>query len=237
METAIATLAGGFVLGLAGSVHCACMCGGIASGALFILRPETARERLYSLLLLQAGRIATYTLAGAAVAGISSLAIDPTATTATYRVLQWFGAVVLMWTGLATAGLMPRLASPGAGTWSMVAYFEPVLAPLRRHPRLGPLAMGISWGLTPCPMVYAALFTAALAGSAVNGALWMAAFGAGTLPGVIGAALGISALSRTPLRFAGRRGAEMGAGLLIAGLGFATLYFGWPMAGVFCITR
>ena len=82
-------------------------------------------------------------------------------------------------------------------------------------------------------MVYAALFSAALMGSFFSGALWMLAFGVGTLPGVISAALGVSALSRirrTPA-------VEVGAGLLIAAFGFSTVYFGAPVAGVLCVVN
>jgi uncharacterized protein len=231
MEPILATLAGGFLLGLASSVHCACMCGGIASGALFLLRPETPRQRHTAVILMQLGRISTYALAGGAVAGMSSLAVDPHSTEITYKLLQLISAIVLMWAGLSTAGLLPRVAGPGIRVPSMPVLLDPILEPARRHPRLSPLAAGVTWGLTPCPMVYAALFTAMLAGSFVKGALWMAAFGVGTLPGVIGATLGLSALSRT------RRGpaSELAAGALIAGFGFATLYFDWPVSNVLCL--
>ena len=233
MEGMVQIIAGGFLLGLAGSLHCACMCGGIASGALFILNPETPRQRIATVLLLQAGRISTYALAGGIVAGLASTAIDPASTAVTYRALQWLGAAVLMWIGLSTAGMLPRLALPIGAATPVNALFEPVLATLRRFQRLGPLAIGVSWGLTPCPMVYAALFSAALSGSFAMGALWMLAFGAGTLPGVVGSALGVSYLSRTVRGPA----AEMGAGVLIAAFGFATLYFGWPGSSLFCATR
>ena len=233
MQHLFAILAGGFLLGLAGSLHCACMCGGIASSALFILKPVTPRQRLSTLLLLQTGRISTYALAGAAVAGVASLAIEPIATAMSFRALQWMGAAVLMWIGLSTAGMLPRPAIPSHTAASLAGFLEPVLAKLRSRPRLGPLALGFTWGLTPCPMVYAALFSAALTGSYSYGALWMLAFGAGTLPGVITAALGVSRLSRV------RRGpaAELIAGLLIAAFGFSTLYFGGPVSGVLCAAR
>lgn len=234
MDIILGILAGGLVLGLAGSLHCACMCGGIASGALFLIDPRDKRERLITLVILQAGRITTYALAGAAVAGIVSIAIDPATTALSFRILQWLGAFTLMWMGLATAGMLPRLAIPGGG--SLATGSTPGLvssrltAKLRAYPRLSAYAMGLTWGLTPCPMVYAALMSATLAGSASMGALWMAGFGAGTLPGVLGAALGVSALSRA------RKGpaAEMTAGLLVAAFGFATLYFGITPSHLFC---
>jgi hypothetical protein len=184
------------------------------------------------LLLLQAGRISAYTLAGGAVAGLSSLAVDASSATVSFKVLQYLGAAALIWIGLATAGMLPRLPVPASGAFSAVSLLAPVTGRLRRHPRLGPAALGLTWALTPCPMVYAALFTAALTGSAAGGALWMLAFGLGTLPGVVASVLGVSALSRM------RRGApaELAAGLLIAGLGFATLYLGQP-GGILCLTN
>jgi hypothetical protein len=233
METLFAIVAGGFLLGLAGSVHCACMCGSIASGALFLLQPADRRERLRTLLLLQGGRIATYAAAGGAVAGTASLAIDPDLTATSFRALQWLSAVVLMWVGLSTAGMLPRLAMPVAGSVSLALAIEGFLAPLRRLHRLGPFALGLSWGLTPCPMVYAALLSAALTGSSGAGALWMLAFGAGTLPGVVSAAFGVSWLSRM------RRSSMAGpiAGLAIAAFGFSAAYLGWPLPGALCATR
>jgi hypothetical protein len=233
IEAYVAIVAGGFLLGLAGSLHCACMCGGIASGALFMLDPASPRERTIALLLLQVGRIATYAIAGGVVAGLTSLTVDPTTTTYSFRGLQWIAAVGLMWLGLSTAGVLPRLALPAGGTAALTGLIDPLLAPLRRHRRLAPVALGLSWGLTPCPMVYAALFSAALTGSVYGGIAWMLAFGAGTLPGVLAAALGVSALARI------RRGpaAETVAGLAIAALGFSSFYFGWPSAGALCLTQ
>ena len=231
MEAALAAMGGGLLLGLAGSLHCACMCGGIASGALFMLKPETAAQRLASFFLLQGGRITTYALAGGAVAGLTTLVVDPSTTAASFRVLQWAGALVLMWIGYPMAGMLPRVATPGLGnaTAAFTAVVEPLLEPLRRYRRGAPFALGMTWGFTPCPMVYAALLAAALTGSVVYGALWMLFFGIGTLPGVSGAVLGVSLLAR----IRGHWGAELTAGVLIAAFGFATLYFGWP-ASVFC---
>src|SRR3990172_8714913 len=94
MQQILAVAGGGLLLGLVGSLHCACMCGGIASGALFLINPETPRQRLTSLLLLQTGRIATYTLAGAAVGGLTSMTIDPASTAMSFRTLQWLGAAI-----------------------------------------------------------------------------------------------------------------------------------------------
>jgi sulfite exporter TauE/SafE len=79
-------------------------------------------------------------------------------------------------------------------------------------------------------MVYGALFTAMLTGSAVGGSAVMAAFGLGTMPGLLAAAAGFRALahagSRGPLR--------LFAGLAIGVLGFLTVWMPHPGTGVLC---
>lgn len=222
--------ASGLALGLASALHCSCMCGGIASGALFLLQPKTRAARLTQLMLLQSGRVALYALAGAAIAGISTVALAPSLTATSFRALQWIAAIALMWFGLSTAGMLPRLALPGGASSASFSFLRPMLSAVQSRPVAGPLVLGMSWGLTPCPMVYAALFTAALTGAPAYGALWMLGFGLGTVPGVVAATLGVSALSRL------RRGplAEAAAGMAIAAFGFSTLYFGWPQSALLC---
>jgi sulfite exporter TauE/SafE len=67
------TLLSAFLLGLIASGHCLLMCGGI-SGALAVATRTDARgrPRLDLLACYQIGRIASYALAGASVAGIGS---------------------------------------------------------------------------------------------------------------------------------------------------------------------
>lgn len=229
MSTLASTLLGGVVLGLAGSLHCACMCGGIASGGLFILNPQTRSERVAMLLRLQAGRILCYAIAGAIIASVASLTINPNLTAASYRLLQWAGAAVLMWVGLSMAGLVPSFALPG-NLNNLPSAADRVLTPLKRYPAIMPYALGLAWGLTPCPMVYAALFSAILTGSALGGFIWMAGFGLGTVPAVIATALGITAISRIRRS----RAAETIAGLAIATFGVLTVTGAWPAIAAYC---
>ena len=55
----------GIAFGLAGALHCAAMCGGIACGALLLLGAPTSGERYRQLALMQAGRVTTYATMGA----------------------------------------------------------------------------------------------------------------------------------------------------------------------------
>lgn len=230
MTAIFGALLGGLLLGFAGSFHCACMCGGIASGSLFVLQPATPAERLLMLLRLNGGRVALYAVAGGLFAGVAGLTVGPSATAGTFKLLQWAGAAVLMWVGLATAGVLPRLAMPER-LGSLALATQRMLGPGSRGGGMTPLAMGVAWGMTPCPMVYAALFSAALTGSAASGAVWMAGFGIGTMPAVIGAALGIAHLGR--LRTS--RWAEVAAGLAVAAFGLFSALVTWPQLGAFCL--
>lgn len=182
---------GGLLLGLASTLHCAAMCGGIAGSLLMAMSPHGDRRRqILSLMSIQGGRVLAYMLAGAALGGMGAGIYGQFDQRAAYGVMQWAAAVTLGWIGLSLTGLAPALS-----------IFDRLLTPLGTAVRLlqrsgmvvGPVA-GILWGFLPCGMVYAALFYATLAGGAGQGLLVMAGFGVGTLPAVTLAALGYSRL-------------------------------------------
>jgi sulfite exporter TauE/SafE len=189
-------LLGGLLLGLASSLHCAGMCGAIASSLMFAFSPgEAPAERLRALLAAHAGRLLAYIAGGMALGGAGSafyLAFDHAAA---YLVMRWAAAVALGWVGLSVAGLAPALAV-------VDRFAAPIAQTLRFSPgpafagQAGAFASGIVWGVLPCGMVYGALFYAMLSGSALGGAAVMAGFGLGTLPSVTAVALGISSFRR-----------------------------------------
>jgi uncharacterized protein len=222
----------GLGLGFAGSLHCACMCGCIASGSLFILNPNTPSERLAMLLKLQAGRILCYAIGGGIIAGIATFTVNPADTSGSYRAAQLASAAILMWMGLAMAGLVPATALP-AGLSMLPALMDRLLVPVRRYRKAMPLALGITWGMTPCPMVYAALFAAALTGSVPGGVVWMTGFGLGTVPAVIAAALGVSKLSQIRKSDV----AQTAAGLAIAAFAGLSVISSWPTLALLCGPR
>jgi len=78
---------------------------------------------------------------------------------------------------------------------------------------------GAVWGWLPCAMVYSALVSAMLSGSAAGGAAVMLAFGLGTLPMML--ALGVAGAR---LRgWLGLRGVRLACGLLVLGFGLLGL--------------
>jgi sulfite exporter TauE/SafE len=57
--------------------------------------------------------------------------------------------------------------------------------------------LGMIWGWLPCGLVYSTLAIAAAQGSGLRGAAMLAAFGAGTLPGMVAAQFGVQRLRHT----------------------------------------
>jgi uncharacterized protein len=227
------TLFGGLLMGLASALHCGAMCSGICGSALLFLRPDTQAERLGYLLALQFGRVVTYASLGAVGSLIGSSLITPDVA-AHFRMLQWASAVALMAMGLSMAGMLPRIPVLDRGAATLASTVAWMVAPLQKWRGVSPVVLGMIWGANACPMVYGALFTATLTGSVVNGVTFMTGFGIGTLPAMLAAGYGISLLKVA----GGRQSLQLGVGIGIAVVGFATLYTPWPAtAFAFCLTR
>lgn len=192
-------LIAGLLLGLASSLHCLGMCSGIAT-SLCLAAPcaagKPARSLLVSNILINAGRITAYGVAGAVVGGIGSSVFGAFDRAIVNVVLRWAAAVSLGWIGLSMIGIVPvppfiyrlgALLSEALGA---------AVAKVRLPAALGLYFAGCVWGLFPCAMVYAALFYAMLSGTWLNGTIVMLGFGAGTLPPVMAAGLGVPLLYR-----------------------------------------
>lgn len=223
-------LINGLLMGLASSLHCGAMCGGVACGALRLLNASGARDVSRRLAIMQAGRILAYTLIGALAAMIGA-AIIPEG--AGFKLMQWGGAAALMWIGLTLAGVMPRPMVLDTGMLQLRTHVDGVLRPLRTHPFAGPLSLGILWGLNACPMIYGATFFASLTGTVTQGAIFMAGFGLGTVPAVIAAAAGVSLLQTTAHSDLARK---LGGGA-VAIAGMASLYVTPSMLIALCLTK
>lgn len=217
---------GGVLMGMAGSLHCAGLCGGIASSLLLASKGvEPARHRpAFALLATQLGRVATYMAFGALV-GIGGGGLDALLGLAGLQpLLRGIAATSLVWAGLAIAGIGPGFAHLDR---VLAPFVRRILArlPIQALPGTSPLLFGIAWGLAPCGMVYAALVNAMLTGSPTAGATFMAGFGLATIPPVALAAWGTAVL--TSLRFSSPAGARQRLrqclGVAVAGLGLLSL--------------
>ena len=231
LNSVVVVAINGLALGLASTLHCAGMCGAISSSLSLCMPPAHPQRPGPAFLMIHAGRVTAYALAGVLVAAAGAPAIAWLDREIAFRVLQWAGAIALMWIGLATAGLMPSFALIDR---YMLAVSDRVarLTPALGSRASGPFFAGLAWGLMPCAMVYGALFTAMLSGSPVAGGIVMLAFGAGTLPGLLATTYGIHTLRRLSGRPLGR---EV-AGLAIALLGFLSVFIVSPDARNLCLS-
>lgn len=220
----------GLALGLASTLHCAGMCGTISCSLLLAQEGGAGARAPAAFALTHAGRIIAYTVAGAVVAGVGAPAIAILDREAAFRLLQWAGAASLIWIGLSTSGLVPSPAVLDRGLFAISSAVTRVGHSLPRR-ELVPLVAGMAWGMMPCAMVYAALFTAMLTGSAAGGAIVMGAFGIGTLPGLVAASFGFRRLTRVSQS----RPRRIAAGLALAAFGVATVFVVHPHAAYFCL--
>ena len=220
-----------FTVGLAGSVHCIGMCGGIV-GALSVGVPSSPPRAVIAIhaqrtvsdssalrvLAYNGGRIGSYMLAGALAGGLAGAGMVRMASLQVAG--YWLANLMLVALGLylmdAWRGLA-RLEAAGNVLWRRV---RPLLQPLLpMDTPLKALAVGGLWGWVPCGMVYSALLTAMMQGSALNGAATMAAFGLGTLPTLLGMGL-LGTRLRTQMQ---RRPVRIASGLLVLGFGLLGL--------------
>ena len=220
----------GLALGLSSSLHCAGMCGAI-SCSLLLAQETASRGSLHAAFALtHVGRVAAYTLVGATVGAIGAPAIGMLDRDVAFRLLQSAGTASLVWIGLSTGGLVPPISIIDRGLTSIADAVARVHVAAQRR-LFVPLLSGLAWGLMPCAMVYAALFTAMLTGSAVGGAIVMGAFGIGTLPGLVAASIGLRQLARV----GHSRPQRIAAGLALAAFGVATGFIVQPHTAYLCL--
>lgn len=161
-------------MGIAGGPHCVAMCGAACAG---ISRGGAGRQSTSALLTFQAGRLLGYALFGAFAAGsVQGLAWLGTNTSVIRPVWTMFHmaamllGLVLIWQARQPAWLDGMAQS----VWRRA---RPVLG------RLGakaPAVLGVAWALMPCGLLYSALMVASLSADAMEGAMIMALFSAGT---------------------------------------------------------
>ncbi|WP_050466043.1 sulfite exporter TauE/SafE family protein [Herbaspirillum chlorophenolicum] len=261
-----------FLVGLMGSVHCVAMCGGIV-GALSSAAPRrapTARLPEYApaaslgtarvisikaipaagelarVLCYNAGRLASYAIAGALAGGIASgllrgadvlgwlVPLQRAAYIAANLILVLLGLYLTQWWSA-----LVRIEHLGQALWARLQPLAMRLVPVDTPAKA--LLLGSLWGWLPCGMVYSVLLTAMLAGDASSGALTMLVFGIGTLPVLVAAGLSGERLRALAAHPSWRRGAgfvvlSFGVlGLLrVAGIGGFGIAQGW--LDVLCVT-
>lgn len=188
-------------LGFFGSLHCLGMCGPLA---LALLPTGSSAPSLGRIAVASSfynlGRVATYALLGLAFGLLGSAARLAGA--------QQFlsiatGVVILLWLVLPKAYTQRFSTTRRAG--AAIAKMKWTLSRLlRSHRFAAPFGVGLLNGLLPCGFVYLALAGALAQSSLVGSMLFMALFGAGTLPAMLALALPNGFLSPS-FRFSIRR--------------------------------
>lgn len=177
-----------FLASLAGSPHCAAMCGPFVG---FYAPAMSAGARWPGHAAHAGGRLLVYLALGAA-AGIAGRGIDLAGAAAGYGgvAAPIASALMIAWGTVALLGqtgrLAPRRAArPGPATVVVGRALRAVHggAPVARAG-----LVGLSSALLPCGWLYAFVVSAAGTGSAGRGALTMLAFWAGTVPVLTGVA-------------------------------------------------
>ena len=195
MNFAASLLLPAFLLGFMGSAHCLGMCGGISAA----LGAANERRAFSLSLAYNIGRVLSYALLGALVGTLAQNLSQP--------LLQWLPQSARWLRTL--AGLMViAMGFYVAGWWSGLTQLEKIGAHVWRHiqpltrPLLPPKSIGAAlllgelWGFLPCGLVYSSLTWAALSADAALGAVWMTAFGVGTLPAMLATTHGGSYIQR-----------------------------------------
>jgi sulfite exporter TauE/SafE len=225
------TLPLAFTIGLLSSLHCLSMCGPIAC-TLTMTLPQADRDQWSRLaplaLLYNLGRVLSYGIAGAVVAGVGGHLIVLLPGEVGHVVLRVAAAGLMIGIGLHLAGLLPgfaRIDRLGRPLWRRLERLGRRLVPVRSLPQAA--LVGMVWGWLPCGLVYAMLLTSAAQGSATAGALFMVAFGLGTMPSLLAAVVFTGRVTHLRPSSAMRR---MG-GLLVVSLALATLVL--PGLGAF----
>lgn len=184
------TVMGAFLFGLAGSLHCLGMCGGVA-GMAMLLHDAPARQWRW-LCAWQSGRLISYTAAGAVSGAVGQVLRMMTLFTLAQAALLGLTSAALVLSGAALMGFrtpLQRLEQHGAmGFMRLLPLLKPWMPP--RTPWRA-LVMGGCWGLVPCGFLYTMLAAAAALGTPGQGALMMAGFAFGTMPMLFMAASGI----------------------------------------------
>ncbi|MBV1872511.1 MAG: sulfite exporter TauE/SafE family protein [Gammaproteobacteria bacterium] len=170
-------------IGFFGSTHCLFMCGGIASALSFAIPLPQNRWKVAAYpILFSLGRISSYAVAGAILAGLGG------------QIRIWIGdtgvvlfrslaGLMLILMGLYVAnwwGVLSHLERAAGGVWKQISPLIETLKPIDRLWKA--YTIGAIWGWLPCGLVYSTLLWSSITESTTEGALTMLFFGLGTLP-------------------------------------------------------
>jgi sulfite exporter TauE/SafE len=215
------SLISAFLVGLLGGGHCVGMCGGIVSAISMHLHNQTkSQPKILFLVAYNAGRILSYTLAGALAGLLGASSFFLNHVLPIQHLLYFISSLMLIFLGLYLAGFwygISYIENAGRSLWARLQPYSKKFIPVQNLKQA--FALGGLWGWLPCGLVYSVLIAAIATGSVVNGGLLMLAFGLGTLPTLMAMGMTAVKLKATLQNIWVRRV----SGLLVLGFGIAGL--------------
>ncbi len=161
------------LMGLVGGPHCIAMCGAACAGIGQAAGPHAHR----AMWTFQAGRIVGYSALGAVAAasmqGVGWLTTQSAAIRPVWTLFH-VAAMVLGLVLLVRAQQPVWLEQAGKSVWRKARGW------VGMGGKGAPLLLGTVWALLPCGLLYSALLVAAMSAQALDGAIVMALFAAGT---------------------------------------------------------
>jgi len=164
-----------FILGLISSFHCIGMCGPIA--VMLPLGQSRPLKKLFQIATYHIGRITAYATFGL-IFGMIGKGLHLAGMQQSLSIFAGITMIVVI--------IFPRLFAGAEFSKPIFNIVSKVKAALGNQFKNGTFKslflIGLLNGFLPCGMVYAALFGAISMGSAMQGILYMALFGLGTVP-------------------------------------------------------
>jgi len=206
-----------FLIGLFSSVHCLAMCGGLC--ALFCRSKPTKR----TILLINFGRISSYSLLGLVFAGlIQGFALRIPVAEIGFWLRSLLG-LVLIFLGIKVLFNKSKLPNYFSSHFLWQRAKTKLQQINQKNTLISHFSKGLLWGMIPCGLLYGVLIAAATTGNYIQGALFMFAFGLGTLPSMFIAA-GVVQWGQDKLQ---AKSIRYGVGLFIIVIGLWSLISPW----------
>lgn len=179
-----------FTLGLFGSLHCVGMCGPLAI-AFCNREGDDMRHRLSSSLGYNLGRTLTYTFLGLIFGLLGSFLFVADI----QKALSIFLGGLLVFSFMMSVDIDAKINSLPAVKRVYDRLRIAISNLYNQTKKYPPFILGMANGLLPCGLVYLALTGALTSGDLVQGMIFMALFGLGTIPMLVSLVMGVNLVS------------------------------------------
>lgn len=217
-----------FIIGLATSVHCVAMCGGInLSQSISKGNEHTGKISTFiPTLLYNLGRIISYTLIGCIMGFIGFMFggnSDAAVPTLLQGILKLAAGIFMVIMGLNMLGILPKLRRFMPKMPKSVS--KNVITVKKKHKQ--PFIVGLLNGFMPCGPLYSMHIVALASANPIVGGLSMLMFSLGTVPLMLGFGSIVSALGR---KFS--NAVTLVGSILVTVMGLAMLSQGGSLSGM-----